>query len=193
HRARPPHRRHRHQAHDDPAPRAGAHRRPVRPADDVRGRRPGQRDDHRAPVLSIEAPSAVVVQGRELTFPIEVRAARSWAAQFLVDTGAARAIVEPTGLRVVPVLPGRTILTLTVVRYDDTDLGAYNEAGVVFLVRGPDGRGVYIHRLPVTQEFTLAAGREIWGFPKTRAEISIREDPRSVTCLVRQDDQDVLE
>ena len=101
--------------------------------------------------------------------------------------------MEPTGLRVVPVLPGRTILTLTVVRYDDTDLGAYNEVGVVFLVRGPDGRGVYIHRLPVTQEFTLAAGREIWGFPKTRAEISIREDPRSVACLLRQDDQDVLE
>ena len=39
------HRRHpRHQA----AARAGAQRRPVRAADDVRGRRPGQRDDHRA-------------------------------------------------------------------------------------------------------------------------------------------------
>ena len=30
------------------AQRARAHRRPLRPADDVRGRRPGQRDDHRA-------------------------------------------------------------------------------------------------------------------------------------------------
>ena len=35
---------------DDAAPRARAHRRPLRPADDVRGRRPGQRHDHRAAV-----------------------------------------------------------------------------------------------------------------------------------------------
>ena len=39
HRARPPARRHRRAAHDDPAARARAHRRPLRPADHVRGRR----------------------------------------------------------------------------------------------------------------------------------------------------------
>ena len=36
---------------DHAAARARAHRRPLRPPDDVRGRRPGQRDDHRAPRL----------------------------------------------------------------------------------------------------------------------------------------------
>ncbi len=35
-------------AHDHAAQRARAHRRPLRPADDVRGRRHGQRHDHRA-------------------------------------------------------------------------------------------------------------------------------------------------
>ena len=35
-----------------PAARARAHRGPVRPADDVRGRRPGERDDHRADRLT---------------------------------------------------------------------------------------------------------------------------------------------
>ncbi len=39
-----------HPAHDHPAPRARAHGRPLRPADHVRGRRPGQRHHHRAPV-----------------------------------------------------------------------------------------------------------------------------------------------
>ena len=38
-----------HAAHDDAAVRARAHRRPLRTPDDVRGRRPGQRDHHRAP------------------------------------------------------------------------------------------------------------------------------------------------
>ena len=38
-----------------PAQRARAHRRPLRPADDVRGRRPGQRHDHRA-ALGLDSP-----------------------------------------------------------------------------------------------------------------------------------------
>ena len=47
HRPRPPARRHRRPPDDHAAQRARAHRRPLRPADDVRGRRPGQRHDHR--------------------------------------------------------------------------------------------------------------------------------------------------
>jgi hypothetical protein len=39
-------------ADDHPAERARAHRRPLRPADDVRGRRHGQRHHHRAPRLT---------------------------------------------------------------------------------------------------------------------------------------------
>ena len=42
-----PHRGDRHPADDDAAERARAHRRPLRAADDVRGRRPGERDHHR--------------------------------------------------------------------------------------------------------------------------------------------------
>ena len=89
--------------------------------------------------------------------------------------------------------PGKTMLTLTFVRYEDTDLGAYHEVGVVFLVNGPAGRGVHIRHLPVDQEFTLAAGRGIWGFPKTLAEIDITETEREATCRLRQDGHDVLD
>ena len=48
HRPGSPHRRDRHPADDHAAQRARAHRRPLRPADHVRGRRPGQRHHHRA-------------------------------------------------------------------------------------------------------------------------------------------------
>ena len=42
---------------DDHAPaRTGAHRRPVRAPDHVRGRRPGQRDDHRTPLTGRRLP-----------------------------------------------------------------------------------------------------------------------------------------
>jgi len=135
----------------------------------VRGRRPGQRHDHRAPLLNEHT---VNVLGRELTFPVEVRTASSWAAQFLVDAGAAQRIVEPTGLDVVR-LGSRTIFTIAVADYEDTDLGAYQEVGLIFLVTGPRGRGIYVWHLPVNQEFTNAAGREIWGYPKFVTDISV--------------------
>jgi hypothetical protein len=157
----------------------------------VRGRRPGQRHDHRAAVLSVSS-NTVVVQGRELTFPIEIRAARSWAASYLVPAEAAQRIVGDARLPVARVFPGRTILTLTFVRYEDGDLDAYNEVGVVYLVNGPGGRGVYVHHLPVNQGFTLAAGREIWGYPKFLADIDIEESDRSARCTLRHDGAEVL-
>jgi hypothetical protein len=134
--------------------------------------------------LSTEAPATVTVQGRELTFPVEVRRARSWAAQFLVRADAAQRGVDDTGFRVERIPGGRTILTVAFVDYEDTDLGAYHELGVIYLVRGPRGRGVHIRHLPVDQEFTLAAGREIWGYPKTLETIDIRDGDRETTCTV---------
>ena len=58
-RARPPARRDRRPADDDAAARARAHRRPLRPADDVRGRRPGQRHDHRTSGVATGTPRLV--------------------------------------------------------------------------------------------------------------------------------------
>ena len=57
-RARPPARQLRHQAHGHPAQRARAHRRPLRHADDVRGRRSRQRHHHREDLSRLRARSA---------------------------------------------------------------------------------------------------------------------------------------
>ena len=130
------------------------------------------------------------VLGRTVTVPVLVRRATQWTAQYLVPSAAAQRLVDPTGLEVNGPLPGRALLALAVCRYDDTDLGPYHEVAVSFVVRphdappgtGTAGRarefatgaiGVYIHRLPVDQEFTCAAGREIWGFPKWMTTIDI--------------------
>lgn len=51
---------------------------------------------------------------------------------------------------------------------------------------------MYIHRLPVTQEFTLAAGREIWGYPKVLADIEIVETNLGARCKMRLDGEEVL-
>lgn len=80
--------------------------------------------------------------------------------------------------------------SLAFVRYEDGDLDRYHEVAVAFLVEDPSEPkrpGVLIHRLPVDQEFTCAAGREIWGFPKFVTPIGIREDAHSDTCTLTVD------
>ncbi len=132
------------------------------------------------------------VMGRTVTLPVEVRRAGQWSVQYLVPAAAAQRIVDPTGLEVTGPVPGRALVALAVCRYDDTDLDPYHEVAVSFVVRphdAPPGAsagqrvreffsgavGAYIHRLPVDQEFTCAAGRDIWGFPKWVTTIDIDE------------------
>jgi hypothetical protein len=136
--------------------------------------------------------NSVAIQGRTLTFPIEVRKARSWAAQFLVDARAAQAQLPP-GLEVVRIF-GRAMLVIPVVRYEDSDLDSYNELGIAFLVRRPGSKGprVFIKHLPVTQEFTLEAGRTIWGYPKFIANIDIVEHPGGMRATLTADGARVL-
>jgi hypothetical protein len=148
------------------------------------------------------------IQGRPVCVPVEVREASSWSAQFLVPAGRAQALIDYSGLSVAQPLPGRALVALAVVRYDDTDLDRYNEVAVSVVVRPHDatpagtlelmvelarGRvGVFIHRLPVNQTFTLEAGVGIWGYPKFLADIAIHEDARVVVCTLDIEGQRVL-
>lgn len=132
------------------------------------------------------------ILGREVVAPVVVRRAAQWSVQYLVPAAAAQRLVSPTGLEVTGPVPGRALMALAACRYDDTDLGPYHEVAVSFVVRRHDGParasatqrlrelatgmiGVYIHRLPVDQEFSCAAGRDIWGFPKSVTSIDIDE------------------
>jgi hypothetical protein len=132
--------------------------------------------------------------GRPVGLPVVVRRAGQWGAQYLVPASAAQQIVAPTGLEVAGPVPGRAMVALAVCRYDDTDLDPYHEVALSFVVRTHDAPagasaaqrarefatgaiGAYIHRLPVDQEFTCAAGRDIWGFPKWITSIDIDEPP----------------
>jgi hypothetical protein len=146
-------------------------------------------------------PSSWAVLGRRVSVPVEVRQAGQWSVQYLVPAAAAQRLVGPSGLTVTGPVPGKALMALAVCRYDDTDLDPYHEVAMSFVVRahdapprpGPRPRpgplsaidrlkefragaiGVYIHRLPVDQEFSCAAGRDIWGFPKWVASIDIDE------------------
>jgi acetoacetate decarboxylase len=53
---------------------------------------------------------------------------------------------------------------------DSSGFGNYTESGQVIHVLGPDGKpGTYTHMMYLDDEAPIAAGREIWGFPKKLA------------------------
>lgn len=136
------------------------------------------------------------ILGQTVTMPVRVRSARMAAATYLVDADAAQSIIARTGLTVARKRKGRAIVALALVRYVDSDLGDYNELGLTFVVDDPAGapptaRGsvaTYIHRLPVNQAFTCAAGRQIWGFPKWVADLDVSFGTAGASAVLRGDD-----
>ncbi|MFC5753291.1 acetoacetate decarboxylase family protein [Actinomadura rugatobispora] len=149
---------------------------------------------------------AHVIQGERVAMPVRIRDAAVASAMFAVPAAPAQAVIAYSGLEVVEPFPGRAVCSLAFIRYADGDLGPYHEFAVAFLVRPPrEGPhesapggltdlnglrglrdvGAFIHWLPVNQEFTLEAGRSIWGFPKELAEIPMDLSGRIKRCAVR--------
>lgn len=144
-----------------------------------------------------------VVLGQTVSMPVEVRRASAATAMFPVDADAAQRLIDHSGLEVLRYRPARTLIALVCVRYVDGDLGPYDEFGVCVLVRNHElpGRptalrrlrelvtgdaGVLIHRLPVDGEYTKAAGREIWGFPKTLADFDTHLEGPDKRMVLRE-------
>lgn len=120
--------------------------------------------------------------------PVRVRHADLHTVMYSVDADAAQAMINYSGLRVLQHRPGRAVVNLMLARYLDGDLGRYLEFGTAVMVNAPDSEargwgalgsaGAFIHHLPVDQEFTLEAGRTIWGFPKIMADFTVRDGRR---------------
>ena len=132
--------------------------------------------------LRPDATGVYEIEGRRLHAPVQVRSARMASGIFLIEADRAQAVIDGTGLRVSRKRGNRAVVTLALVKYVDTDLDAYDELGLCFGVDAPPGaeplgRGVvanYIHKLPVSEPFTCAAGRGIWGFPKWVDDLTVR-------------------
>lgn len=144
------------------------------------------------------------VLGRTLWMPVRIRRASAVIALFGCPAGDVQQLVDYSGLRVLEHRAGRALVGLIHVRYVEGDLGRYDELGVAVVVRrhddpAPTGRlgevralfsrraGLFIHRLPVDGEFTMAAGREIWGFPKVLADFDVRQHGTERRVVLRQD------
>ena len=112
---------------------------------------------------------------------------------------AAHRLLGPSGRRIAGTLG---ICTIGAVQYTDCDLGPYNEVALAIVVEPHDGSPAgsmasgnlttLIHRLPVNQEFTCAAGRDIWGFPKWICDITWRQQGARTDVVLVDDNELIL-
>lgn len=117
--------------------------------------------------------------GETVKLPMHIKDMDMMQTVGIVDADQLRAELERNGVKPVALF-GKAIVSLTVVRYRDSSIGPYNELIVGVLAKGekPDGTtgtGFYMTKLYVTTPKSLEVGREAWGFPKYRADISISE------------------
>ncbi|GAA1518186.1 acetoacetate decarboxylase family protein [Sphaerisporangium rubeum] len=152
------------------------------------------------------------VQGRRVDTPVQVRDATACGAGYLVRADAVRAVLAYCDFDVLEVIPGKALCTLVFARFADSELGAYHQFGVAFLVRSPGsprvrsrsplsgvkelctpGTGAFVHWLPVDQPFALEAGRAIWGFPHELAQLDLRLASPYKRCVLRKDGRLVLD
>jgi len=111
--------------------------------------------------------------------------------------------VLPAALSSLAIAPGIGCVALIGIQYHRvggqeaaTGLEPYNEFAVIIpAVHGSrtnvpvaqlvDGEiGGYVHWLPVTTEPAVALGRELWGYPKERANVTVTDGPNGIRAVV---------
>ena len=132
-----------------------------------------------------DATSQYAIAGETVTLPVRIRRATQHMAMFSVDADAAQRMIDYSGLQVCRYRPRRAVVILMLMHYVDGDLGPYLEYGTNVMVNPPgstaQGLGAlrdaaaFIHHLPVDGEFTMEAGRKIWGYPKVLADFTVRD------------------
>ena len=103
---------------------------------------------------------------------------RFWIVPAIVPLELARRLV-PSHVRVLPILPGRTLGGLLLARYGSASSLAYRELLIVgALVQSGRRVGLWTPRIWVDSATSAAAGRSLWGLPKQLA--SFDGDPPGV-------------
>ncbi|MGB0102375.1 MAG: acetoacetate decarboxylase family protein [Nocardioides sp.] len=125
------------------------------------------------------------IQGREITFPMEVDSFNSATLGFSVPAAAAAALLPGERFEIAETAPGIAQLIVSLVDYRENPWGDYNEVNLGFLTRpvgaGEEVIGSFVYRMPVDQEFTCVAGNEVMGFPKTVTRIDATYTDDAVT------------
>jgi len=160
---------------------------------------PGDDADDRLP-----ADSVTLSTGQTVSVPLETEASIAGA---VLSASTAVERLLPDTLQAVRLTPTRSAVMLLAVRYHrigDGEIEPYNELGIMIpavpnstrtlpIISGlSEAVGGYVWQLPVTTEPGCALGREIWGYPKSVAEIDISTTDRITQTKLAVDGEHVL-
>jgi hypothetical protein len=135
--------------------------------------------------------------GHDVTLPLACRA-RFGGAVFAADWAPLRAALPPD---LTPLRVGPRRGAVAVVGLDYRAIGSldpYREVAVIVPVASDgvgglptslSGIGGYVVDLPVTTEPARALGDELWGFPKSVADISVEGTPGSLSVVLSDENR----
>lgn len=148
--------------------------------------------------------SETLSTGQTVSVPLETEAS---IAGVLLSTSTAVEGLLPETLQAVRLTPTRSAVLLLSVEYHrigDGEIEPYNEVGIMIptvpesastlpVVSGLSrALGGYVWQLPVTTAPGCTLGREIWGYPKSVAEIDISTTDRITQTTLAVDGEHVL-
>jgi hypothetical protein len=136
------------------------------------------------------------VQGRTITFPMEVDELRAATVLYSVPAAAATALLPGDAFEVVEITPGTAQLVIAACDYVRNPWGDYDELNLGLLARPagapPEVIGSFVYRMPVNQAFTCEAGNRVMGFPKTVEDLTVTYTEATATFRLAMDGHHVL-
>jgi Acetoacetate decarboxylase (ADC) len=145
--------------------------------------------------LKRESGRYALVDGIPFQVPVDSRRMQALMAAFPIDAAKAKELLPGDELHPVRLLR-HGILMVTVVNYQDTDIGKYIEYSIAIacthgsrpapplmplaLQRLLDF-GQYVVDLPVSTEISVKGGKGIWGMPKHLANLDFKVGERTVS------------
>ena len=137
-----------------------------------------------------EQQETVTISAGTTRLPCFFRKVHYTVCLFAADKVAVKERLKGTGLLPALKWGNKFVVALGLVQYDESDLGSYNEVIIAIpsipsgvkkpfsswldLIGSLDNRkvGQHIIHIPVTSEFSKAAGNELWGYPKIVAPVT---------------------
>jgi hypothetical protein len=129
----------------------------------------------------------VLSDGTKVRLPIRYFDDTCLIATFLIDPNRAAELLLGTGLQAALQEDGKAVVALGCFEYRKTDIGPYNEVGLVVSAVAPGDPipALYVTNLPVNTAVADRAGREIWGYNKFVAAIDIKRDRKKFSMSIR--------
>ena len=128
------------------------------------------------------------IDGVSIDFPMVVDAMNQATLSFTVPIEPARALVPGDAFEVLETAPGSATFIVALVDYVENPWGDYNEVNLGLLaqpVGQPERAGAFVYRMPVDQEFTMKAGNQVLGLPKTVEDLSFDYGDDEVVVTLR--------